>query len=66
MDTNTDSPNRREFFKGLAVGVGGYALGASLIHPEQAMGQSIEGNLEKVPMRVADLLSRRPADRLRP
>ena len=50
MSTRIESPNRREFLKGLAVGAGGYALGASLIHPEQAMGQSIEGNLEKVPM----------------
>ena len=47
MNTKTDSPNRREFLKGLAVGAGGYALGASLIHPEEALGQSIEGNLEK-------------------
>jgi hypothetical protein len=34
----------------MAVGAGGYALGSLLIHPEEAMGQSIEGNLEKVPV----------------
>jgi hypothetical protein len=50
MNTRSESPNRREFLKGLAVGAGGYALGASLIHPEQALGQSIEVNLEKVPV----------------
>ena len=49
MNTGTESPNRREFFKGLAVGAGGYTLGASFIHPEEAMGQSIEANLEKAP-----------------
>ena len=50
MNTKTYSPNRREFLKGLAVGAGGYALGSRLIHPEEAMGQSIEANLEKVPV----------------
>ena len=50
MNTRNESPNRRKFLKGLAVGVGGYALGASLIHPEEVFGQSIEGNLEKVPL----------------
>jgi len=50
MNTNAESPNRREFFKGPAVGARGYALGASFIHPEEAMGQSIEANLEKVQM----------------
>ena len=49
MNTKTYSPNRREFLKGLAVGAGGYALGSGLIHPEEALGQSIEGNLAKVP-----------------
>ena len=50
MSTGTESPNRREFFKGLAVGAGGYALGASFIHPEEAIEQSIEANPEKVQM----------------
>jgi hypothetical protein len=34
----------------MVVGAGGYALGSMLIHPKEAMGQSIEGCLEKVPM----------------
>ena len=50
MNTRIYSPSRRGFLKGLAVGAGGYALGSLLIHPKQAMGQSIEGYLEKVPM----------------
>ena len=50
MNTGTESPNRRELFKGPAVGAGGYALGASFIHPEEALGQSIEADLEKVQM----------------
>jgi hypothetical protein len=49
MNTKIDSTSRRGFLKGMAVGAGGYALGASLIHPKEAMGQSIEGYLEKVP-----------------
>ena len=43
-------PSRRGFLKGLAVGAGGYALGSMLSQPKEAMGQSIEGCLEKVPM----------------
>ncbi|MCX5919278.1 MAG: twin-arginine translocation signal domain-containing protein [Deltaproteobacteria bacterium] len=50
MNTRIDSPNRREFLKGLAVGAGGYALGSLLIYPKEAMGQSIQGYLEKVPV----------------
>jgi hypothetical protein len=50
MNTKIDSTSRREFLKGLAVGAGGYALGSMLIHPKEAMGQSIEGNLAKVPI----------------
>jgi hypothetical protein len=38
------------FLKGFAVGAGGFALGSLVIHPNEAMGQSIEGYLEKVPM----------------
>jgi len=34
----------------LAVGAGGYALGSLLTHPKEAIGQSIEGYLQKVPM----------------
>jgi hypothetical protein len=50
MDARVCFPSRRGFLKGLAVGAGGYALGSLLIHPNEAMGQSIEGYLEKVPM----------------
>ena len=50
MSNEIYSPSRRGFLKGLAVGAGGYALGSMLIHPKEAMGQSIEGCLEKVPM----------------
>jgi hypothetical protein len=50
MITRVNFPSRREFLKGLAVGGGGYALGSLLIHPKEAMGQSIQGYLEKVPM----------------
>jgi hypothetical protein len=50
MDTKVSSTSRRGFLKGMAVGAGGYALGSLLIHPKEAMGQSIEGNLEKVPV----------------
>jgi hypothetical protein len=34
----------------MAVGAGGYALGQLLIHPNEAVGLSIEGNLDKVPV----------------
>lgn len=50
MDTKVSSTSRRGFLKGMAVGAGGYALGSLLIHPKEATGQSIEGNLEKVPV----------------
>ena len=52
MSNEIYSPSRRGFLKGLAVGAGGYALGSMLIHPKEAMGQSIEGYLEKIPMEV--------------
>jgi hypothetical protein len=50
MDTKDYLPNRRGFLKGLAVGAGGYALGSFLIHPNEVLGESIAGNLEKVSM----------------
>jgi len=50
MNTKIHSTSRRRFLKGLAVGVGGYTLGSSLINLKEATGQSIQGNLEKVPM----------------
>jgi hypothetical protein len=49
MNTEIFSLDRRGFLKGVAVGVGGCALGASLIHPLEVMGQTTEG-LEKIPM----------------
>jgi hypothetical protein len=50
MSNESYSLNRRGFLKGLAVGAGGCALGVSFIHPREAMGQSIEAYLEKVPV----------------
>ena len=50
MNTKIDSTSRRGFLKGMAVGAVGYALGSLVIHPKEAMGQSIEDYLEKVPM----------------
>ena len=50
MDTRVCFPSRRGFLKGLAVGAGGYALGSFLLHPNEAIGESIEGYLGKVPM----------------
>jgi hypothetical protein len=50
MGNEIYDPSRRDFLKGVAIGAGGYALVSSLIHPKEAMGQSIEGYLEKVPI----------------
>lgn len=50
MSTKIDSTSRREFLKGMAAGAGGYALGPLLIHPREAMGQSIQDHLDKVRM----------------
>ena len=50
MSTEIDSTSRRGFIKGVAVGAGGYALGSLLIRPKEAMAQSVEACLEKVPM----------------
>ena len=50
MNAKIYSTSRRRFLKGMAVGAGGYALGSLLTHPKEAMGQSIQGYLEKVPM----------------
>jgi len=50
MKTKIYSPSRRGFLKGLAVGTGAYVLCSSIIRPDEAMGQSIEGYLEKVSM----------------
>ena len=50
MNTKIHSTSRRGFLKGVAVGAGAYALGSSLIRPKEAMGQSFEEYLEKVPL----------------
>jgi len=50
MDTRIYSTNRRGFLKGMAVGAGGYALGSLLTHPKEAIAQSIQENLGKIPM----------------
>jgi hypothetical protein len=50
MNTKNDSQDRRGFLKGVAIGAGAYALGASLIYPQLALGQSTESYLEKIPM----------------
>jgi hypothetical protein len=50
MNTIIASTNRRGFLKTAAFGAGGYALGSLLIQPNAAIAQSIEGNLEKIPM----------------
>jgi len=36
----------------MAVGAGGFAISSFLIQPKEAMGQSLQGYLEKVPMEV--------------
>ncbi len=50
MNTRIKSTSRRGFLKGLVAGASGYALGSLLTHPQEAMGQSVQGYLEKVPM----------------
>jgi hypothetical protein len=50
MHTIISSTTRRGFIKTAAVGASGYALGSLLIPPKAAFAQSIEGNLEKIPM----------------
>lgn len=50
MDKKCFEETRRGFLKTLAVGAGGYALSSVLIQPKEAMGQSLEGYLGKVPM----------------
>ncbi len=42
--------NRRDFLKGVMIGAGGCAFGAMLIHPKEAMAQSIDSYLQKVPV----------------
>jgi len=50
MSNKICSPSRRDLLRGVAIGAGGCALGSMLIHPQEAMGQSIEGCLGKIPM----------------
>lgn len=50
MDKKLSDATRRGFLKTLAVGAGGYALGTVLIQPKEALGQSLEGYLGKVPV----------------
>ena len=50
MSNEMYNPSRRDFLKGVAIDAGGYAFGSMLIHPKEAMAQSIEGYLQKVPM----------------
>ena len=58
MDAERLSTSRRRFLKGLALGAGGVALGSLLIHPDEAVGQSIGDYLAKVPIEARwDLVS---------
>jgi len=41
--------NRRDFLKTLAVGAGGYTLGSLLIQPGEALGQTAQGSLDRIP-----------------
>lgn len=50
MSSKIYTPSRRELLKGVTIGAFGCALGSMLIHPKEAMGQSIEANLEKASM----------------
>jgi len=50
MRDKIDGPSRRDFLKGVALISGGYAISSMLVHPQEAMGQSIQGYLGKVPM----------------
>ena len=52
MDEKRTDTTRRRFLKTLAVGAGGYALGSVLVQPKEAMGESFQGNLGKVPAEV--------------
>jgi hypothetical protein len=50
MKTEFCDANRRDFLKGLIIGAGGFAIGSAMINPREAIGQSIEANLEKASM----------------
>ena len=46
------STTRRGFIKTVAVGACGYAVGSRLIMPESAYTQTMEDNLDKIPMKT--------------
>lgn len=48
----SSSTTRRGFLKTIAVGAGGCAVGSLLIQPKVVFGQSLEDNLEKIPMKT--------------
>jgi hypothetical protein len=50
MSKEIYNPSRRDILKGVVIGAGGYAFGSMLIHPKEAMGQSLESHLEKAPI----------------
>jgi hypothetical protein len=52
MKNDFHEAGRRAFLKGLAIGAGGYFLGAGVIHPQAAMGQSIPEYLDRIPMEM--------------
>ena len=46
------STTRRGFLKTMAVGAGGCALGSLLIQPKAVYAQTMEDNLDKIPMKT--------------
>jgi acylglycerol lipase len=49
------NPSRRDFLKGVMIGVGGYAFGSMLIHPRAAMGQSKESAMSETSFSFREL-----------
>ncbi len=45
-------PSRRDILKSMLIGAGGYAFASMLTSSEEALAQSIEGYLDKIPMNV--------------
>jgi hypothetical protein len=50
MSNEIYNPSRRDVLKGMVMGAGGVAFGSMLMHPKNAMGQSIQSYFEKIPM----------------
>ncbi|HTU02254.1 MAG TPA: twin-arginine translocation signal domain-containing protein [Candidatus Sulfotelmatobacter sp.] len=50
MTNAAQSPDRRQFLKGVMLGAGSGAVAAGLLHPHAAAAQSIESYVDKVPM----------------